>query len=175
MEWRGQVCIRRGVRRERLPAREAGSGGVRAAAHNAGPPCALHGSPSLGSTSEGEQVFVSSHSSSPSSMMVSSLPQLERAASAFSPDWLSPSRSPPLATPNLGARAPSVHEYSWGGSGPASYPHLCLAAPWSRGSGAPSAPSPGLLVRIDDSSPHRKRGRRERRPCKCVGSTRGVN
>ena len=83
---------------------------MRAAAHNAGPPCALHGSPSLGS-SEGEQVFVSSHSSSPSSMVVSSLPQLERAASASSPDWLSPSRSPPLATPNLGARAPSVHEY----------------------------------------------------------------
>ena len=56
---------------------------MRAAAHNAGPPCALHGSPSLGS-SEGEQVFVSS---SPSSMMVSSLPQSERAASASSPDW----------------------------------------------------------------------------------------
>ena len=105
---------------------------MRAAAHNAGPPCALHGSPSLGS-SEGEQVFVSSHSSSPSSMMVSSLPQLERAASAFSPDWLSPSRSPPLATPNLGARAPSVHEYlgmGWFGAGklPAPLPGRALVA-----------------------------------------------
>ena len=92
-----------------LPAR-LGERWRAAAAHSAGPPYALRGSPSLGS-SEGEQVFVSSHSSSPSSMVVSSLPQLERAASASSPDWLSPSRSPPLATPNLGARAPSVHEY----------------------------------------------------------------